>query len=110
MEEAKPYKVIKVKMGLDNDKELVNIIRSITDVPICVDANQGWKTKEQGLEMVEWLSDKNCLFIEQPFSKEMLEETKMVARAQQLANYCRRGFSTVARHKQAERILRRHKH
>lgn len=76
MEEAKPYKVIKVKMGLDNDKELVNIIRSITDVPICVDANQGWKTKEQGLEMVEWLSDKNCLFIEQPFSKEMLEETK----------------------------------
>ena len=76
MEEAKLYKVIKVKMGLDNDKELVNIIRSITDVPICVDANQGWKTKEQGLEMVEWLSDKNCLFIEQPFSKEMLEETK----------------------------------
>ena len=76
MEEAKPYKVIKVKMGLDNDTELVNIIRSITDVPICVDANQGWKTKEQGLEMVEWLSDKNCLFIEQPFSKEMLEETK----------------------------------
>lgn len=76
MEEAKPYEVIKVKMGLDNDKELVNIIRSITDVPICVDANQGWKTKEQGLEMVEWLSDKNCLFIEQPFSKEMLEETK----------------------------------
>ncbi len=76
MEEAKPYKVIKVKMGLDNDKELVNIIRSITDVPICVDANQGWKTREQGLEMVEWLSDKNCLFIEQPFSKEMLEETK----------------------------------
>lgn len=76
MEEAKPYKVIKVKMGLDNDKELVKVIRSITDVPICVDANQGWKTKEQGLEMVEWLSDKNCLFIEQPFSKEMLEETK----------------------------------
>lgn len=75
MEEAKPYKVIKVKMGLDNDKELVEIIRSITDVPICVDANQGWSDKNYALEMIDWLSDKNCLFVEQPMPKEMFEET-----------------------------------
>ena len=75
MEEARPYKVLKVKMGVDNDKELVEIIRSITDVPICVDVNQGWSSKEQALEMVEWLSDKNCLFVEQPMPKEMLDET-----------------------------------
>ena len=41
VDEAAPYKVIKVKMGLDNDKELVEIIRSKTDKPLCVDANQG---------------------------------------------------------------------
>ena len=75
VEEAAPYKVLKVKMGLDNDKELVEIIRSMTDRPLCVDANQGWSSKEKALEMCEWLADKNCLFVEQPMPKEMLDET-----------------------------------
>ncbi len=75
VEEAAPYKVLKVKMGLNNDKELVEIIRSMTDRPICVDANQGWNNKEKALEMIEWLSDKNCLFVEQPMPKEMIDET-----------------------------------
>ena len=75
VDEAAPYKVIKVKMGLDNDKELVDIIRSKTDRSICVDANQGWTSKEQALEMCEWLAERNCLFVEQPFPKEMIDET-----------------------------------
>lgn len=75
VDEASPYKVIKVKMGLDNDKELVEIIRTKTDVPICVDANQGWNNKEKALEMCHWLADRNCLFVEQPFEKQMIDET-----------------------------------
>ena len=75
VDEAAQYKVLKVKMGLDNDKELVDIIRSKTDRPICVDANQGWTSKEQALEMCHWLSERNCLFVEQPLPKEMIDET-----------------------------------
>lgn len=75
VDEAVPYNVLKVKMGLDNDKELVDIIRSKTDRPICVDANQGWSNKEKALEMCHWLSERNCLFVEQPMPKEMIEET-----------------------------------
>ncbi len=75
VDEAEPYNVLKVKMGLDNDKELVNIIREKTDRPICVDANQGWNDKEKALEMCHWLSERNCLFVEQPMPKEMIEET-----------------------------------
>lgn len=75
VDEAAPYNVLKVKMGLDNDKELVDIIRSKTDRPICVDANQGWNDKEKALEMCHWLSERNCLFVEQPMPKEMIEET-----------------------------------
>lgn len=75
VKEAEPYKVLKIKMGLDNDKELVEIIRSMTDRPICVDANQGWSDKNKALEMIEWLKDKNCLFVEQPMPKEMIDET-----------------------------------
>ncbi|MGN1172346.1 MAG: dipeptide epimerase [Muribaculaceae bacterium] len=75
VDEADPYNVLKVKMGLDNDKELVEIIHSKTDRPICVDANQGWSDKEKALEMCHWLSERNCLFVEQPMPKEMIEET-----------------------------------
>ena len=67
--EAEPYKVIKVKMGVPGDKELIELIRSKTDRPICVDVNQGWKTREEALENILWLEDKNCLFVEQPMSK-----------------------------------------
>ena len=62
VDEAAPYKVLKIKMGLDNDKELVEIIRSKTDVPICVDANQGWTDKEKALICaIGWLSAIVCL-------------------------------------------------
>ncbi len=75
IKEASPYKVIKVKMGLDHDKELVKTIRRSSDAPICVDANQGWTDKEAALEMCHWLNDQGCLFVEQPMPKEMLDET-----------------------------------
>ena len=46
VKEASPYKVLKVKLGRDNDKEMINTIRSVTDKPLVVDVNQGWKEKE----------------------------------------------------------------
>ena len=76
VEEARPYKVIKVKMGLDNDKQTVDIIKEMMpDVPICCDANQGWSSKEYALEMCHWLTERNCLFVEQPFDKTWVDET-----------------------------------
>ena len=75
VDEAAPYQVIKVKMGLDNDKELVEIIRSKTDKPLCVDANQGWTDKEKALDMCHWLKERGCMFVEQPFDKKMIDET-----------------------------------
>lgn len=73
--EASPYKVLKVKMGLDNDKELVEIIREMRpEVPICVDANQGWADREKALDMCHWLAERGCLFVEQPMAKENLDD------------------------------------
>lgn len=76
IKESEQYKVLKVKMGVPGDKELVETIRKATDRPLCVDANQGWNSKEEALKMCEWLADKNCLFVEQPMPKELpLEDT-----------------------------------
>ena len=78
VEETSPYNVIKVKMGLDNDKELVEIIRSVTDKPLCVDANQGWKDKHHALDMIHWLHEKGIVMIEQPMPKEQLDDIAWV--------------------------------
>jgi L-alanine-DL-glutamate epimerase-like enolase superfamily enzyme len=75
VKEAAPYQVLKVKMGLDKDQQTIEVIRSMTDVPICVDVNQGWKDKEKALEMCHWLKERGCLFVEQPFDKTMVDET-----------------------------------
>lgn len=73
--EAAPYRVLKVKMGLDNDRELVETIRECRpDVPLCVDANQGWNDRDRALEMCHWLKERGCMFVEQPFDKSRLDD------------------------------------
>jgi L-alanine-DL-glutamate epimerase-like enolase superfamily enzyme len=72
--EAQPYKVLKVKLGRDNDREMVEVIRSLTDKPLCVDVNQGWKDRNQALEMAGWLKEKGVIFLEQPMPKEMKDD------------------------------------
>lgn len=62
-------KVIKVKLGRGSDQELINTIRSVTDLPLYVDANQGWTDREQSLEMCHWLHEQGVQLIEQPFAK-----------------------------------------
>lgn len=72
--EAAEFKVLKVKMGRDNDKELIEAIRSVTNVPLCVDVNQGWKDKHQALDMIHWLNEKGIVFVEQPMPKEQIDD------------------------------------
>jgi len=67
--EAGIYKVLKVKLGRDNDKEMIKTIRSVTNTPICVDVNQGWKDRQAALEMIHWLKTQGVVFVEQPMSK-----------------------------------------
>lgn len=69
VKEAALYKILKVKLGGPNDKEMIETIRSVTDKPLCVDVNQGWNNKEEALEMVHWLKEKGVEFVEQPLPK-----------------------------------------
>ncbi len=75
--EAAIYKVIKVKLGRspESDREMIEAIRSMTDTPITVDANQGWKERDDALRMIEWLAPRGVVFIEQPMPKEQPDDT-----------------------------------
>ncbi|HEX2963343.1 MAG TPA: enolase C-terminal domain-like protein [Ignavibacteriales bacterium] len=72
------FKILKVKLGLDNDKEMIETIRSVTNVPLTVDANQGWKDKEKAIDMIHWLKEHNVVFVEQPMPKTMVDENAWV--------------------------------
>jgi L-Ala-D/L-Glu epimerase len=72
--EAKDFNLLKVKLGGGDDKMIIETIRTITDKPICVDANQGWKEKESVLEMIHWLKEQGAIFVEQPLRKDKPEE------------------------------------
>lgn len=67
--EAAPYKILKVKIGRGTDEEMINAIRKVTDVPLCVDVNQGWKDKHEALDKIHWLKEQGVVFVEQPMDK-----------------------------------------
>lgn len=74
VKEADEYKILKVKLGLDNDKEMIETIRSVTDKPLVSDVNQGWKDRNHALEMIHWLHEKGVEFVEQPMAKENIDD------------------------------------
>lgn len=76
--EAEPYPLLKVKMGGPNDEEIMAAIRSVTDKPLRVDANEGWKDKEVAIRKIEWLAQNGVEIVEQPMPSSMLEETAWV--------------------------------
>jgi L-alanine-DL-glutamate epimerase-like enolase superfamily enzyme len=72
--EAVPYKILKVKLGQKTDREMIETIRSVTDVPLCVDVNQGWTDKQMALDMIHWLKEKGVVFVEQPMPKTSIDD------------------------------------
>lgn len=72
--EAAEYKVLKIKLGRDTDKAMVEAIRSVTDKPLTGDANQGWTDRQQALDMIGWLKERGFQYVEQPLAKERVDD------------------------------------
>jgi len=76
--EAEDFPVLKVKVGLKNDEETIEAVRSVTKKPLRVDANEGWTDKEEAIHKINWLETQGVELIEQPMPAHMFEETKYV--------------------------------
>ncbi len=72
--EAGPYKILKVKLGLSTDRQMIETIRSVTDRPLCVDVNQGWTDRVKALETIHWLKENGVVFVEQPMPKTAVDD------------------------------------
>ena len=75
---ADRFKILKVKVGLDNDREMIRTIREITDLPLAVDANQGWKDRDKALDDIFWLKEHGVVMVEQPMAKENMDDNAWI--------------------------------
>lgn len=73
---ASEYPVYKIKLGTEHDREIIEAIREVTDKPLRVDANEGWKTLGQARKEISFLATQNVELIEQPMPASEFETMK----------------------------------
>lgn len=94
--DAEVFHVIKVKLGASNDKQIIEEVRKHTSLPLCIDVNQGWSTKEHALDMCHWLAERNVLLIEQPLHKSDLEGHQWLKSRSPLPLYADESFQNIS--------------
>ena len=75
--EAKEFLIYKVKVGVENDIQMVKAVREVTDAKIRVDANAGW-TADEAIEKINQLTEYDIEFVEQPIDPEDKEGLKKI--------------------------------
>jgi L-alanine-DL-glutamate epimerase-like enolase superfamily enzyme len=73
--EAEGFSVLKVKMGSDDDRRVLETVRGLTDRRLRVDANEGW-TLDDALSRLEWLQGMGVELVEQPLPADQLAEMR----------------------------------
>lgn len=79
VQDYQSFNILKLKLGSNRDREIINAVREVTDKPIYVDVNQGWKDKIFASEMIDWLAEQGVMMIEQPLPVNMIEETAFLS-------------------------------
>lgn len=87
LEYADRFNILKVKVGLDSDVQMIETIRSVTDLPLAVDANQGWKDRSKALDEIFWLKEHGVVMVEQPMSKDRLDDIAWITERSPLPIY-----------------------
>ena len=72
--DAVEFSVYKIKVGSADDRKIIEGIRAVTAKPLRTDANEGWKTKEEALEMINWMAGLGVELVEQPLPASCLED------------------------------------
>jgi L-Ala-D/L-Glu epimerase len=78
LKDAEHCHIIKVKLGRNNDRQLIQTIRSVSNKPLFIDANQGWTDRNEGLDMVHFLAENGAVLIEQPMPREEIDSNAWI--------------------------------
>jgi len=100
--EAAVYRILKVKLGQGNDKEMIQAVRSVTDKALCVDINQGWTDRSMALEMTQWLKEQGVVFVEQPMPKASVDDIAWLTQKSPLPIIADEAIQTIADFKKVQ--------
>lgn len=80
LEVAGQFNILKVKVGVgtEADKQMIEAIREVSDLPIAVDANQGWQDRFEALDEIYWLHDHGVVMVEQPMAVARLDDNAWI--------------------------------
>ncbi|HEY4877220.1 MAG TPA: dipeptide epimerase [Puia sp.] len=73
----KPWPIYKIKLGTDNDIEIIKALRKNTNAILRVDANAAW-TLDEAKEKISFLQEVGVELIEQPLAKDDWEGMKIL--------------------------------
>jgi L-Ala-D/L-Glu epimerase len=76
VKEAAAFPILKIKVGLDTDEQTIAAVRSVTDKPLRVDANEGWTDREVAARKIDWLSKQGVQFVEQPMPADRIDDLR----------------------------------
>lgn len=80
---ATEFAVLKLKMGLPGDRELLRAVRGATSQAIRVDANEGW-TLEDAAARLDELAELGVELVEQPLRFDQIEEMRELKKMSKL--------------------------
>jgi L-alanine-DL-glutamate epimerase-like enolase superfamily enzyme len=75
--QGKPWPVYKIKLGTENDIEIIETLRKYTNAIFRVDANAGWAL-EEALDKIPVLKNLGVELIEQPLAKDKWDDMKVL--------------------------------
>jgi L-alanine-DL-glutamate epimerase-like enolase superfamily enzyme len=78
VETAEEYPILKVKLGTDRDREIIEGIRKVIDKPIRVDANEGWTNLDEAKQQISFLAGQDIELVEQPMPVGMHEAMRQL--------------------------------
>ena len=104
VEEASDYEILKIKMGSDDDRKILEAVRDVTDRPLRVDANEGWSL-EGAVERLEWLQAMGVELVEQPLPEGELEAMRELRRLSPLPLFADESIHRAADIPQLARVF-----
>ncbi len=101
--EAADFPILKVKVGLDTDEPTIEAVRSVTKKPLRVDANEGWKDKEEAVRKINWLETQGVRVHRAAHARRNDRGDPLGAQPRAHPHHRRRSLPARQRHPQAAR-------
>jgi L-alanine-DL-glutamate epimerase-like enolase superfamily enzyme len=79
VDEAAPYRILKMKMGLPGDMAILDRVQARSKKTIRVDVNEGWDI-ETSIQMCRELGQKGIEFVEQPIHHDCEDDLRTLKR------------------------------